>query len=244
MKYWLGLNGYCPAPVSLAQHLTYIGCRLVIVVLCLLGWTQLPTQLPTNIYYSILVRNTCQHSQQTRGVEPVLVRCWASVADGGPALGQRRVAGSVDKCFAPKWNNKFRLMHSLYCPQEPFNIINYKSHWHYIYQLSTFMVMLLEGRHLQFFVHKKLDISSSLLDRIMWIEIWTPSLSHEKWSPMCFKRERIYRPIHGFFLASVSIMPVRPNYLLVRPCRARVKSSINVNHLTAGAADIRVFIFY
>ena len=30
-------------------------------------------------------------TQQTRGVEPVLVRCWASVADGGPALGRRRV---------------------------------------------------------------------------------------------------------------------------------------------------------
>ena len=30
-------------------------------------------------------------SQQTRGIEPVLVRCWASVTDGGPALGQRRV---------------------------------------------------------------------------------------------------------------------------------------------------------
>ena len=25
MKYWLGLNGYCPAPATLAQHLTDIG---------------------------------------------------------------------------------------------------------------------------------------------------------------------------------------------------------------------------
>ena len=91
-------------------------------------------------------------AQQARGVEPVLVWCWASVADGGPALDQHWVnvvfAGSVDKCFPPKRNNKFRLIHSLYCPQERFNNINYKSHQHYIYQLSTFMVMLLEGRHL------------------------------------------------------------------------------------------------
>ena len=43
-------------------------------------------------------------------------RWWASI---GPALGQRRVAGSVDKCFPPK-RNKFRLIHRLYCPQEQF----------------------------------------------------------------------------------------------------------------------------
>ena len=57
-------------------------------------------------------------AQQTRGVKPVLVWCWASVADCGPALDQLWVngvmAGSVDKCFAPKQNNKFRLIHSLY----------------------------------------------------------------------------------------------------------------------------------
>ena len=67
--------------------------------------------------------------------------CWASVADCGPALDQHWgnvvFAVSVDKCFAPKRNNKFRLIHSLY--QElyikflPFNNINYKGHWHYIY---------------------------------------------------------------------------------------------------------------
>ena len=35
-------------------------------------------------------------AQQTRGVEPVLALCWASVADGEPALGQLPVfAGSV-----------------------------------------------------------------------------------------------------------------------------------------------------
>ena len=61
------------------------------------------------------------------------------VADGGPALDQHWVnvvfAGSVDKphCIlhigvVPKRNYKLRLIHSLYCPQEPFNNINYKSH--------------------------------------------------------------------------------------------------------------------
>ena len=56
-------------------------------------------------------------AQQTQGVEPVRVWCWASVADCGPALNQHWVnvvlAGSVDKCLAPKRNNKFRLIHSL-----------------------------------------------------------------------------------------------------------------------------------
>ena len=62
-----------------------------------------------------------------------------SVADCGTALNQHWVdvvfAGSVDKphCFShmewsSKRNNKFCLIHSLYCPQEPFNNINYNSH--------------------------------------------------------------------------------------------------------------------
>ena len=50
------------------------------------------------------------------------------------------VSGAV-----PKRNNKFHLIYSVCCPQEPFNYINYKSHWHYIYYLTTFKVMLLEG---------------------------------------------------------------------------------------------------
>ena len=59
-------------------------------------------------------------AQQTRDVEPVLVLCWASMADCEPALDQHWVnivfAGSADKCFAPKRNRKFRSIHSLYCP--------------------------------------------------------------------------------------------------------------------------------
>ena len=145
MKYWLGQNGYWPAPATLAQHLTDIGS----VSACNRGQCFVFTGLNA--------------AQPTRGIEPVLVWCWVSVADGGPALDQHSVnvvfAGSLDKCFASK-RNKFRLIHRLYCPQEPFNNISYKSHWHYIYQLSTFLVMLLEGKHLQFFVHKKLDPSS------------------------------------------------------------------------------------
>ena len=48
-------------------------------------------------------------------------KLWASI---GPALGPLlRVLTSV---FAPKRNNKFRSIHSLYCQKEPFNNINYK----------------------------------------------------------------------------------------------------------------------
>ena len=65
-------------------------------------------------------------------------RRWAS---NWPALGQCLVfAVSVDKPqyvshigVVPKRNDKFCSIHSLYCPQEPFNNINNKSHWHYIY---------------------------------------------------------------------------------------------------------------
>ena len=64
-------------------------------------------------------------------------RWWASI---GRAMGQRLMfAGwcwQAILCFAPKCDNKFCLigLHSLYCPQEPFNNINYKSHWHLGYQ--------------------------------------------------------------------------------------------------------------
>ena len=45
----------------------------------------------TNVIQMFCVYWVERSSQQTGGVEPVLFRCWASVADGGPALGQRRV---------------------------------------------------------------------------------------------------------------------------------------------------------
>ena len=152
MKYWLGLNWYWPAPATLAQHLTYIGSgRLVIAASSKQYQTSCYSLYTcyTNVIIQIdMLLYTCytnytnvftglSAAQQTRGVEPVLVWCWASVANGGPALDQHWVnlmfAWSVDKCFAPKRNNKFSLKHSLYCPQEPFNNINYKSHWYHIY---------------------------------------------------------------------------------------------------------------
>ena len=156
MKYWLGLNGYWPASATLAHHLTDIGsCRLVFAasskqyqISCYSQQTQTFVYLLYNVgsTSSTLVQhctNVIQMftglnaAQKTQGVEPVLVWCWASVADGGPALDQHWVnvvfAGSVDKCFALKRNNKFSSVHSLYCLQEPFENINYKSHWHHIY---------------------------------------------------------------------------------------------------------------
>ena len=77
--------------------------------------------------------------------------CWF---DAGPALQTLGSKHWVNvSCLlgvmgvVPKRNNKLRLIRSLYyCPQKPFNNINYKSHRHYIYQPSAFMVMLLEGR--------------------------------------------------------------------------------------------------
>ena len=78
---------------------------------------------------------------------PANTRCWTSA---GLMLGQyRRLWASIGSkscllgvltshiafrtsVWGSKRNNKFRLIHSLYCPQEPFNNINYKSHWHYI----------------------------------------------------------------------------------------------------------------
>ena len=81
--------------------------------------------------YKCFVLTGLNAAQQTRGSEPVLVCCWASVADGEPALDQHWVevvfAWSVDKSFAPK-RNKFRSIHHLYCPQDPFNNTNYKIH--------------------------------------------------------------------------------------------------------------------
>ena len=48
-------------------------------------------------------------AQQTRGVEQVLVWCWASVADSGPALGQRRVCWECWQVFRTKTEEQFPL---------------------------------------------------------------------------------------------------------------------------------------
>ena len=45
----------------------------------------------SKLNYLINWVSTMYHTQQTRGVEPVLVWCWASAADGGPALDQHWV---------------------------------------------------------------------------------------------------------------------------------------------------------
>ena len=66
------MNGYWPALSTLAQHLPDIG--------------------------SVSACTARPAAQQTRGVEPVLVLCWASVADSGPELNQHLVfAESVDR---------------------------------------------------------------------------------------------------------------------------------------------------
>ena len=59
------MNGYCSASATLAQHLKDIGS--------LSACTARPA------------------AQQTRGVKPVLVLCWASVAADGPDLDQHWV---------------------------------------------------------------------------------------------------------------------------------------------------------
>ena len=116
-------------------------------------------------------------AQQTRDIEPMLVWCWASVADVGLELDQHWVnvlclPGVLTGYIVFRTSKGVKILklllnglslkiepngfhhikiHSRHITQEPFININYKSHWHYMYYLSTFMVMLLEGRHLQFF---------------------------------------------------------------------------------------------
>ena len=136
-------------------------CRLVIAASSKLqAIPDLQLLFPANtLYKCFCVYGLECSSQQTRGVEPVLVWCWASDEDHWQHWFNILSAGSVDKCLAPKMN-KFRLIHRPYCPQEPFINIFYKSHWHYIYYLPTFMVMLLEGETSSVFCSQKLDPSS------------------------------------------------------------------------------------
>ena len=47
----------------------------------------------SGIYYSVLVRNTCQHSQQTR-IDPMLVQCWPTACDDGPTSNQHWFSAS------------------------------------------------------------------------------------------------------------------------------------------------------
>ena len=75
-----------------------------------------------------------------------LNQCWLDVGPASQMVSQHWISiGSTPHvCWGcwpatlsfahgvvPKRNNKSRLMHSLYCPQKPFNNINY--HWHYIF---------------------------------------------------------------------------------------------------------------
>ena len=54
------------------------------------------TELPLNM-------NGCLPlSQQTQDIHPMLVRCWASVVDGGPALNQHWVNVSCFLCYHPR----------------------------------------------------------------------------------------------------------------------------------------------
>ena len=114
---------YWPAPATLTQHLTDIGSAWSRpAVSCKQYQTSCYSQQTQNIciafvqrrpnvfdvgptLYKCFVFTGLNAAKQTRGVEPVLVRCWASVTDGGPALDRHWVnvvfAGSVDKCFAP-----------------------------------------------------------------------------------------------------------------------------------------------
>ena len=115
----------------------------------------------TNVIQIFCVHWVERSSQQTRGVEPGLVRCWASEQTVGKHWVKVVFARSVDKCFAPKRNNKFCLIHSLSVHRSHLiTLITKAIDTTSTKALSTFMVMLLEGSHLQFFVHKKLDPSS------------------------------------------------------------------------------------
>ena len=62
-------------------------------------------------------------------------RQWSSIGSMSCLLGvlTSHILFRMHIGMAPKGNNKFCLIHSLYCPQEPFNIVHYKSHRHYIY---------------------------------------------------------------------------------------------------------------
>ena len=76
-----------------------------------------------------------------------LNQCWFDTGPASQTVGQHWTSIGSTSCLlgvltshivfrttvqGSKRNNKFRLIHSLYCPQGPFNNINYKSHWHYI----------------------------------------------------------------------------------------------------------------
>ena len=73
MKYWLGLNGYWPCSTGDA------------------GLTFNRHWIGAGLYSPPAVCSARPAAQQTRGVEPVQVWCWASVADGGPELEQHWV---------------------------------------------------------------------------------------------------------------------------------------------------------
>ena len=117
IKYWLELNGYWPAPAMPAQHLTDIGLVSACNAACSKQYqTSCFSQQTQNIcitfvqrrpnvfdvgptlykcYKNVLCLLGLNAAQRTQGIEPVLVWCWASVADGGPELGQCHVCSDL-----------------------------------------------------------------------------------------------------------------------------------------------------
>ena len=79
------------------------------------------------------------------GKHEALNQCWFDAKPASQTVGQHSTSIESTSCllgvlkshivfrtsvWGSKRNNKFRLIHGLYCPQEPFNNTNYKSHWH------------------------------------------------------------------------------------------------------------------
>ena len=132
-KYSLGLNAYWPGPATLAQHLTDIGS----VSACNRRQTSCYSKQIQNICITFVQRRPnvfdalykCYTCLSWVERSPANTRRWTST---GLMLGLRRRRRVCWVCRqAPKRNNKFRLIHSLYCPQELFNNINHTSHWYY-----------------------------------------------------------------------------------------------------------------
>ena len=89
--------GYFSIPEGLSSHQDVGVCPGGDYVISANIASQAETRKSARALLSVLVfivERFSEHSQQTRGIEPILFYCWASVVDGGPTVKQHRLNAS------------------------------------------------------------------------------------------------------------------------------------------------------
>ena len=127
-------------------------------------------------------------AQQTRGVEPVLVWCWASAADGGPELDQHWSTSRVcwecwqaTFCFAHRLCEDIKTVAQLIEPKDDLVTVDIKTGS----TTSKYIVSTVHRSHLITLITKAID-TTSISYQSLWLCCWG-----ETSSVFCLQKTRL-----------------------------------------------------